>query len=62
MYYKAGNSKIKYRHNSTSSTAYWWERSPYYGNSVYFCYVSTNGDANGGNAGISSGLAPAFRV
>ena len=28
QYYKNGNSKVKYRHSSTSSTAYWWERSP----------------------------------
>ena len=27
-YYSAGNSKVKYRHSATGSTAYWWERSP----------------------------------
>ena len=26
-YYSAGNSKVKYRHSATGSTAYWWERS-----------------------------------
>lgn len=61
-YYKAGNSKIKYRHNSTSSTALWWERSPYYGNSYHFCYVDTNGYAYTSGARYSFGLAPAFRV
>ena len=61
-YYKAGNSKIKYRHNSTSSTAYWWERSPYCDNSGAFCLVGTNGDANDFIARYSYGLAPAFRV
>ena len=61
-YYKAGNSKIKYRHNSTSSTAYWWERSPYYITSYTFCYVNTNGNANNDGARGSYGLAPAFRV
>ena len=61
-YYKAGNSKIKYRHNSTSSTAAWWERSPYYYNSTSFCFVYTNGGANSGYARYSFGLAPAFRV
>ncbi len=30
QYYKNGNSKVKYRHSSTSSTANWWGRSPYY--------------------------------
>ena len=62
QYYKNGNSKVKYRHSSTSSTAYWWERSPYYGNSTAFCFVGTNGDATGTDAWISYGLAPAFRV
>lgn len=62
QYYKNGNSKVKYRHNSTGSTAYWWERSPYYNNSSYFCYVNTNGNAGNSNAGNSYGLAPAFRV
>lgn len=62
QYYKNGNSKVKYRHSSTSSTAGWWERSPYYGGSGYFCAVYTYGGASSGNAGYSDGLAPAFRV
>ena len=44
-YYSAGNSKVKYRHSATGSTAWWWERSPYYDNSNGFCYVYTNGSA-----------------
>lgn len=62
QYYKNGNSKVKYRHSSTSSPAYWWERSPYYNYSSTFCIVYTNGAAGTGDAGFSSGLAPAFRV
>lgn len=62
QYYKNGNSKVKYRHSSTSSTASWWERSPYYTTSYTFCYVSTNGNANYSSARGSFGLAPAFRV
>lgn len=62
QYYKNGNSKVKYRHSSTSSTAYWWERSPYYNNSSAFCIVSTNGSASYNTAWYSYGLAPAFRV
>lgn len=62
QYYKNGNSKVKYRHNSTGSTAYWWERSPYYSGSTAFCYVTTNGNASSYNARYSIGLAPAFRV
>lgn len=62
QYYKNGNSKVKYRHSSTSSTAFWWERSPFYNGSSFFCFVSTNGTANVYSAGASCGLAPAFRV
>lgn len=62
QYYKNGNSKVKYRHSSTSSTAYWWERSPYYTGSNSFCIVDAYGTANTGNAWRSYGLAPAFRV
>lgn len=61
-YYSAGNSKVKYRHSATGSTAYWWERSPYYTGSYSFCTVDTNGSANGSGAGYSCGLAPAFMV
>lgn len=62
QYYKNGNSKVKYRHSSTSSTAYWWERSPSSNDSYYFCSVTANGNATTHYARISIGLAPAFRV
>lgn len=62
QYYKNGNSKVKYRHSSTSSTAYWWERSPLYDTSANFCGVNTSGSANLNAARNSYGLAPAFRV
>ena len=61
-YYSAGNSKVKYRHSATSSTAWWWERSPNYYNSSSFCIVDTNGNANNFGARFSYGVAPAFRV
>ena len=61
-YYSAGNSKVKYLHSSTGSTAYWWERSPIYNNDDIFCFVNTNGDANYYDASYSLGLAPAFMV
>ena len=61
-YYSAGNSKVKYRHSATGSTAYWWERSPIYNNSAYFCIVNTSGNAGSHAARNSRGLAPAFRV
>ena len=61
-YYSAGNSKVKYRHSATGSTAYWWERSPRYNGSGSFCCVNTGGNANRYDARYSFGLAPAFMV
>lgn len=61
-YYKAGNSKVKYRSNSTSSTAIWCLRSPARSYSNYFCIVSVGGSASYTDAVISSGSAPCFRV
>ena len=61
-YYSAGNSKVKYRHSATGSSAHWWERSPYYSYSSYFCSVTAYGNALGYAARLSLGLAPAFRV
>lgn len=60
-YYKSGNSKVKYRHSSTGSTAIWWERSPGYDNTS-FCRVNTSGNASHSAASNSLGLAPAFMV
>ena len=61
-YYSAGNSKVKYRHSATGSTADWWERSPFCYNGTHFCYVYTSGTANYSSARFSYGLAPAFMV
>lgn len=61
-YYSAGNSKVKYRYNATSTAAYWWTRSPYYGDSVFVCYVYTSGGITYSGASISEGVAPCFKV
>ena len=61
-YYVAGNSKIKYKHDSTATAAYWWERSVSATNTTTFCAVSTNGTADFDAAYFSSGLALAFKV
>lgn len=61
-YYSAGNSKIKYKHNGTSTAASWWLRSPRAGNSNRFVYVITDGTVSTGNAGYSLGFAPGFCV
>ena len=61
-YYSAGNSKIKYKHNGTSTAALWWLRSPRAGNSFGFVGVVTDGTVYRDNAGYSLGFAPGFCV
>lgn len=61
-YYKAGNSKVKYRHDATGTAVYHWCRSAYCRYSSYFCFVITDGTAAGSFAGASFGLAPGFCV
>ena len=61
-YYSAGNSKVKYQHNSTGSAAYWWLRSPRASNSNTFVIVSTGGRVSYDIANISLGFAPGFCV
>ena len=61
-YYVAGNSKIKYKHDSTATAAYWFERSVSAEFANDFCGVYTNGDVYRGNAHYSFGLALAFKV
>ena len=61
-YYKNGNSKIRYAHDSTSLAVFVWEASPRYNNADYFCLVSNLGDATRDGANHSFGLAPAFKT
>lgn len=61
-YYKAGNSKVKYRHDNTGTAVYHWCRSAYYSNSLSFCLVYTDGTADSDGAYFSFGLAPGFCV
>lgn len=61
-YYSAGNSKIKYKHDGTSTAAIWWLRSPRAGYSNGFVFVSADGTVTIGNAYSSLGFAPGFCV
>lgn len=61
-YYVAGNSKIKYRHDSTATAVAWWERSVYATGATSFCYVGTGGTAGNADAFGSFGLAVAFKI
>ena len=61
-YYKAGNSKVKYRHDSTGVTVWYWCRSSRFRTEGDFCRVSSGGNADNGAASSSGGLAPCFCV
>ena len=61
-YYKAGNSKVKYKHGETGTAAYHWCRSVHSSTTYLFCLVYTNGTAYYGNANRSWGEAPGFTV
>ena len=61
-YYVAGNSKIKYRHDSTAKAVIWWERSVHATNASLFCFVHTVGTASADSAFYSYGLAVAFKI
>jgi uncharacterized GH25 family protein len=59
-YFKAGNSKIAYKHSAAETAAAWRLRSPNYGNGNGFCAVDSGGGANGYNAYRSMALVPGF--
>ena len=61
-YYSAGNSKIKYKHDGTTTAAAWWLRSPYASNSYNFVFVGTGGTVSRNIAYSSLGFAPGFCV
>lgn len=61
-YYEIGNSRKKYKSDSTSTAIMWWTRSPAEEYSGNFCGVSDYG-TNLANASYASyGIAPAFKV
>ena len=61
-YYSAGNSKIKYKHNGTSTAAAWWLRSPVASSPEGFTSVRTSGTVNYPAARFSIGFTPGFCV
>ena len=60
--YSTGNNNlIKYAAGSSSS-GYWWLRSPFCNNSSNFCLVGSSGFASGSSASTSVGVAPGFAI
>ena len=61
-YYSAGNSKIKYKHDGTSSNVAWWLRSLYASQYGYFVFVGGDGIVRYIYSNYSFGFAPGFCV
>lgn len=61
-YYSAGNSKIKYKHDGTSTSTRWWLRSQYADYSDRFVMVKTDGTVSANYASYSLGFVPGFCV
>ena len=59
-YFKAGNSKVSYRHDSTGSAVVVWRRSPYYRGNITFCAADAGGGANYNGAYYSFGVQAGF--
>ena len=61
-YFKAGNSKVAYKHNSTFSAVWVWLRSTDNTGSTTFCTLLSDGSPNGNYANYSGGLFAGFAV
>ena len=61
-YYKAGNSRVHYKHKATGTAALAWCRSVGSGGGNLFCLVDSDGSASIGTASASWALAPCFFV
>ena len=59
-YFKAGNSKIAYKHSAAETAAAWRLRSPPYTGTSNFCAVDSGGGAYTYNAYRSLALVPGF--
>ena len=61
-YYKAGNSKVKHRHDNINTRVWYWCRSVSSGVDNSFCIVVPNGQPGQVGSNSSGGLAPCFCV
>lgn len=61
-YYKAGNGKVKYKHNNTTTAVKNWIRSPWRITSTSALFVDPTGNLATHNANKSFGFSPCFCV
>ena len=61
-YYANGNSRVKYRHDATTTAVWWWLRSVAATSTNRVRNVPTSGSNSSNNAYNSGGVAPGFVV
>ena len=61
-YFKAGNSPVKYRHNSNTVTQQYWTRSAYKSDSKSFVAIGSNGSVVAPECVVSSGVTTVFKI
>ena len=61
-YYKNGNSKIRYRHDSTSTAALWWTASPCRLGASSFEAINSSGEYGNSYSRQNKAIAPAFKT
>ena len=60
--YNSGNSKLYKMYQGSTSSSYWWLRSPTYDINYTFCSVDSNGTCYGYRASYADGVAPGFAI
>ena len=61
-YYKAGNSRVRYRQSAQSAACIWWLRSPVASSETKCATISTTGSLSSAAVNVSYGFAPCFMV
>ena len=60
--FKKGYGRIRLNASKRGCSRWYWLASPYISNSTAFCIVTTSGAPAYGNAGISYGVLPCFKI
>ena len=60
--YNSSNSKLYKMYQGSTSSSWWWLRSPYYSDGDSFCYVNGNGFCGWSYANYTNGVAPGFAI
>ena len=60
--YNSDNSKLYKMYQGSTSSSYWWLRSPYYGNCFNFCFVTISGICVSSYAVNLNNVAPGFAI